>query len=229
MKAEDGITTGFARRGSKKWLQVAINLKPELLLSALRRGGAIEQQTSVTWQSPLREDAFLEYKDGLALNKAGITKLKEPLGSFWPPRGPVWDAIGTTSDGPLFIEAKAHIPEAATPATKASPQSLKLIKQSLAKARRFYAPKASADWSIHFYQYANRLAYQYFLRERNGINSTLVFLYFLNADDMHGPRSEDEWKGASRLIHAVLGVPQNLTHHRVFDVFLDAQLLQYTA
>jgi len=138
----------------------------------------------------------------------------------------MWDAIGTTSDGPIFIEAKAHIPEAATPATKASPESRKLIEQSLTKARRFYAPKARADWSIHFYQYANRLAYQYFLREMNDINSTLVFLYFLNADDMLGPTSEEEWEGASRLIHAVLGVPEDLTSHGVFDAFLDARLLQ---
>jgi hypothetical protein len=219
--------TELAKRGSKKWLQVAVNLKRELLLDALRRGGAINQQTSMTWQSPLKEDSFQEYKDSVALQKAGISNLKEPLDSFWPPRGPVWDAIGTTSDGdPLFIEAKAHIPEAATPATKASPKSLKLIKQSLTRARQVYAPKATADWSNHFYQYANRLAYQYFLREMNGVNSTLVFLYFLNDDDMRGPRSEEEWKGASRLIHAVLGLPETLTSHHVFDVFLDTRLLQ---
>jgi len=163
------------------------------------------------------------------LEKAGIVEreLKKRLRSFWPARGPVWDAIGVTSErGPLFIEAKAHIPEAASPATKASPESRKFIEGSLAKARQFYAPKAGADWSVHFYQYANRLAHQHFLRESNGINSTLVFLYFLNADDMLGPTSEEEWRGASRLIHAVLGVPKDLTSHAVFDVFLDTRLLQ---
>jgi len=139
----------------------------------------------------------------------------------------MWDAIGITSEGsPLFIEAKAHIPEAASPATKASPESRRLIDQSLAKARQSYAPRARADWSTLFYQYANRLAYQYFLREINVIRSTLVFLYFLNADDMLGPASEEEWQGASRLIHAVLGVPKDLTSHGVFDVFLDTRLLR---
>jgi hypothetical protein len=128
----------------------------------------------------------------------------------------------------MFIEAKAHIPEAASPETKASPVSRKLIEQSLTKARRHYAPKASADWGIHFYQYANRLAYQYFLRELNGINSTLVFLYFLNDHDMGGPKSEEEWHGASHLIHAVLGVPKDLTPYGVFSVFLDTRLLQDT-
>jgi hypothetical protein len=223
---EEGMVAEFARRGSQKWLQVAINRKPELLLGALRRSGAIAQQVAVTWKSPLAEDSFQEYRDGAAMEKANLTKLRKPLASFWPARGPVWDAIGTTLDGPLFVEAKAHIPEAATPATKASPKSRDLIDESLTKARRFYASKGTADWSIHFYQYANRLAYQYFLKEMNGIKSTLVFLYFLNADDMLGPTSEEEWRGASRSIHAVLGVPADLTAHRVFDVFLDTRLLQ---
>jgi len=181
----------------------------------------------VTWNSPLADDSFQEYRDSAALKKAGIAELRKPLHSFWPARGPMWDAIGITSEGsPLFIEAKAHIPEAASPATKASPESRRLIEQSLAKARQFYAPRGRADWSTLFYQYANRLAYQYFLREINVIKSTLVFLYFLNADDMLGPASEEEWLGASRLIHAVLGVPKDLTPHGVFDVFLDTRLLR---
>jgi hypothetical protein len=170
---------------------------------------------------------FREYRDHEALKKAGITELKRPLDSFWPRRGPVWDAIATTSEGgSLFIEAKAHIPEAVSPATRASPESRRLIEQSLTEARRIYAPRAGAVWSGSFYQFANRLAHQYFLRELNGIRSTLVFLYFLNADDMLGPTSEEEWKGASRLIHAVLGVPKDLTSHNVCDVFLDTRLLQ---
>src|SRR5579859_3544534 len=109
----------FARRGSQKWLQIAINRKPELLLEALRQSGALRQGTSVTWHSPLEADSFREYRDSIALAKAGIAQLKEPIHSFWPPRGPVWDAIGIISnDGPLLVEAKAHIPEAASPATK---------------------------------------------------------------------------------------------------------------
>ena len=43
---------------------------------------------------------------------------------------------------------------------------------------------------------------------------------------MLGPMSEDEWHGAVRLIHAVLGVPKNLNRYGVFDVFVDARLLQ---
>ena len=217
----------FASAGSQRWLQVAVNRRPQLLLSALRRSGAIGPRVSVTWCSPLEEENFQEYRDGKALEKAGITKLNKPLDKFWPARGPVWDALGITSEEhPLFLEAKAHIPETATPATRASPASRDLIEQSLKEARRFYAPRATADWSRLFYQYANRLAHQYFLRKANDVLSILVFLYFVNADDMLGPMSEEEWNGAVRLIHAVLGLPKDLTSYGVFDAFLDTRLLQ---
>jgi hypothetical protein len=181
----------------------------------------------VAWQSPLEAEEFCEYRDQAALAKAQIASLKRPLSEFWPARGPVWDAIGITSDGtPLFVEAKAHIPESASPGTRASAASRALIERSLIEARRFYAPRANAVWSGLFYQYANRLACQYFLKKVNGIPSTLVFLYFVNADDMLGPMSEEEWHGASRLIHAVLGLPKDLQSHGVFDAFLDVRLLQ---
>ncbi|MFZ0739417.1 MAG: hypothetical protein WA002_12100 [Candidatus Acidiferrales bacterium] len=216
----------YATKGSQKWLQIAVNKKPQLLLEALQRSGAVAAGSSVTWCSPLENESFRERRDIEALEAAGIRSLKAPLKTFWPQRGPVWDAIGITSNRtPLFIEAKAHISEAASPATRATPASQTLIDKSLAKARRFYAPKSTADWSRHFYQYANRLAYQYFLKSLNDIPSVLVFLYFLNDHEMHGPSSETEWNGASQLIHAVLGVPKDLTPFGVFDAFLDTKLL----
>jgi hypothetical protein len=219
----------FAAAGSQRWLQVAVNRKPQLLLGTLQRSGAIPPRASVTWCSPLENENFQEYRDGKALEKAGIVpgSLKKGLQEFWPARGPVWDAVGITSEGhPLFLEAKAHIPEAASPATRATPASLKLIARSLGEARRFYAPKATAAWHSLFYQYANRLAHHYFLTEVNSLRSALVFLYFVNADDMLGPMSEEEWHGAVRLIHAALGLPKDLTRYRVFEAFLDVRLLQ---
>ncbi len=221
--------TGFAAAGSQRWLQVAVNRKPKLLLGALQRSGAIPQRAALTWSSPLENENFQEYRDGKALEKAGIARasLKKPLQEFWPARGPVWDAVGITSEGrSLFLEAKAHIPEAASPATRATSASLELITKSLGEARRFYAPGATATWNNLFYQYANRLAHHYFLTEINGLRSALVFLYFVNADDMLGPMSEEEWHGAVRLIHAALGLPKDLTRYGVFDAFLDVRLLQ---
>jgi len=220
----------YALAGSQRWLQFAVNKKPQLLDSALRRSGAIGRRSSVTWQSPLESDGFREYRDRTALAKVGIGDLKKPLQAFWPARGVVWDALGITSEHvPIFVEAKAHIPEAASPATKASAESFKLIDQSLTEARRFYAKKSKAIWNGLFYQYANRLAHHYFLTQVNGLSSPLVFLYFVNADDMLGPMSEEEWHGAIRLIHAVLGLPKDLRTVGVFDAFLDARHLQDAA
>lgn len=204
-----------------------MNRKPQLLLSVLRRSGAIGLRESVTWYSPLESQNFKEYQDGTALSKVGILNLKTPLNQFWPRLGPVWDALGVTSEGrPLLVEAKAHIAELSSSGTKASPKSRSLIERSLDEARQFYAPRATASWSCLFYQYANRLAHHYFLRSVNGVPSILVFLYFVNAHDMLGPTSEEQWQGAVRLVHAALGLPNDLARHGVFDAFLDATLLQ---
>jgi hypothetical protein len=219
--------SSLAKAGSQRWLQIAVNKTPDPLLAALRRAHAIGPRATVAWHSPLQSDGFKEYRDHAALARAGLDHLhSRTLSEFWPARGPVWDAIGTASDGsPIFVEAKAHVPEAASPACRASAGSMLLIQRSLAEARRSYAPKATADWHGLFYQYANRLAHQYLVRRVNGIQSALVFLYFVNADDMHGPTSEAEWKGAIRLIHAALGLPAHLESHGVFDAFVDVRLL----
>jgi len=102
---------------------------------------------------------------------------------------------------------------------------MQLIEQSLERARKFYSPRSTSLWSGTFYQYANRLAYQYYLRELNQIPSILIFLDFINAEEMDGPSSELEWKGATRLLHAVLGLPANLEKHGVYHAYIDARQL----
>jgi hypothetical protein len=106
----------FTRAGSQRWLQIAIAHKPELLDAALHRSGAIDHDDSVVWKSPLLSDNFREYQDEAALRCLGIAKLpKRSLADFWPKRGPVWDALGMSKGGRfVFVEAKAHIPEAAS-------------------------------------------------------------------------------------------------------------------
>jgi hypothetical protein len=215
-----------ATRGSQRWLQVAVNHRPQVLHDALVRSGALQAGEHVTWRSPLEADDFREFRDDAALTLAGIANLRRRLADFWPARGPVWDAIGVTSAGrPLFVEAKAHIAEAASPGTRASESSKSRIVQSLEEARRFYAPRATASWCDVFYQYANRLAHHYFLREANALPSVLVFVYFTNDGEMNGPSSEEEWKGAVCLLHAVLGLPHDLRSKGVFEAFVDVQAL----
>ena len=213
--------------GSQRLLQLAVNRRPELLKSALRKSGALGRRESIEWVSPLDSDHHREYRDNAALSKLGIYKtVKVPLNEFWPARGPVWDALARTAEiRPILVEAKAHIPESASPGTKASTASRKLIEASLMATRKHLAPKSSAFWTGTFYQYANRLAYQYYLRKLNQIESSLVFLNFTNAVDMDGPTTEEEWHGATRLVHAVLGLPANLEHFGVYHAYIDAKLL----
>jgi len=217
----------MGRTGSQKLLQIAVGKHPNIIDAALREIGAINPNETVHWTSPLESEEYREYQDSAALKKLGVSdSLKVPLNEFWPRRGPVWDATGITGEGrPVLLEAKAHIPEAASPATSASPKSMQLIEQSLERARKFYSPRSTSLWSGTFYQYANRLAYQYYLRELNQIPSILIFLDFINAEEMDGPSSELEWKGATRLLHAVLGLPANLEKHGVYHAYVDAKQL----
>lgn len=219
--------TSFARAGSHRWLQVAVEGRADVLRDALDAPLRLAQGEQIRWVSPLRADGFAEFRDGEALRRLGVRILpKRSLAAFWPPRGPVWDALGKTSGGALiFVEAKAHISEAASPGTKASPKSRRLIESSLHEARGFYAPKASAQWSGTFYQYANRLAHHYLFRRVNGLPSHLVFLYFINATDVGGPGCVAEWQGAIRLLHAALGLPESLDDQAIHEVFVDVQLL----
>ena len=81
--------------------------------------------------------------------------------------------------------------------------------------------KPGCDWSKRFYQYANRLANLYFLRELNGIDAYLVFVNFLNDPDLDGPLSEREWRAAIKVLHEALGVRGKLPGKYVIDVFVD--------
>lgn len=221
--------TEFAARGSQRWLQIAVERNPDVLLEALRQPLRLALDETIYWKSPLRADGFAEYRDMEALRQVGIAKLpRRPLDEFWPQRGPVWDALGVTSRGvPVFVEAKANVPEMASNGTQAGESSLPLIEKSLAEARHFYAPRATAEWHRTFYQYANRLAHHYFLQQVNRLPSRLVFLYFLNADDVAGPSSRDGWRGAIQLLHAALGLT-NTVPEAVHDVFVNVRDLATT-
>ena len=63
------------------------------------------------------------------------------------------------------------------------------IEHSLATVKAFVKSRAPADWSTSFYQYANRLAHLYWMREVNGYDAYLVNLFFVNDREMSGPGS----------------------------------------
>jgi hypothetical protein len=224
---KEGPMIEFAKAGSQRWLQIAVEQSPSVMARAVRRAMGLPDGVTIDWVSPRQADDFREYRDGAALRRLGIPPLEvRPLSDFWPARGPVWDGLARTSDDRfLFVEAKAHIPELASPETRATPDSMTLIVKSLDEARRHYAPKAKADWSRTFYQYANRLAHHYLFRHVNGLPAHLLFVNFLNADDVRGPTKEAEWHGAIRLLHAALGLGESFDLH-VHDVFVDVNDLR---
>lgn len=221
------IQPQFARAGSRRWLQIAVNHAPAVLDEAFRDAHAIDSDETLRWCSPLAIEHFTEYRDQRAFAEIGITAFPiKPLDDFWPRRGPVWDGLAVTNQGNLvLVEAKAHIAEVHSPPSRAGEASRPKIQAALEEARKYYAPSSNKVWFKHYYQYCNRLAFHYFVAEVNQLPSKLVFLDFYNATEMHGPSSPDEWRGVSKLVHAFLGLPESLERHGVFHAYIDVRRL----
>ena len=205
-----------ASRGSRRWLQVLVNRCPELLNDAIRQRLA-EPPSDIDWRSPLADDYYAEYRDQSFLDRlAGSRHFRAPsqaqrdLREFWPRFGPQWDGLAVTDKGQIIlVEAKAHIPEMVTAPAQARGESARQkIQESLGLVKSFVNSKSPADWSTSFYQYANRLAHLYWMRELNGHDAYLVNLFFINDDEMNGPKSAVEWQAAIRLQESFLGVRQ---------------------
>jgi hypothetical protein len=159
-----------AIKGSQKWIQKLVNEKPDLLNSLIRTQIDLPETDTITWHSPLAEDGYAEYQDQTFLDLLDITLTKVPLSDFWPLKGPVWDGLGKSETGEVFlVEAKSHISEVLSPGTGAGVKSLKKIKKSLDKTKSFLHSTTKHDWTSTFYQYTNRLAHLYLLRALNEI------------------------------------------------------------
>jgi hypothetical protein len=99
-------------KGSKRWVQLLVNDHRELLDGPL---GKTLGTGSIAWRSPLRDDDFAEYRDIAALGLLDVQLTQRPLETFWPSRGPQWDALGVIGAGePVLVEAKAHVGELLT-------------------------------------------------------------------------------------------------------------------
>lgn len=221
------IIGGAARKGSRKWLQKVVNDQPEVLNWDIAKALGWKTAAPIHWVSPLKDDDYAEYRDKAFVDILKLDLKKVALEDFWPSRGACWDGLGKTDDGRIFlVEAKAHIREILTPPTGAkNARSLGLIKESLEATRMFVHAKGRHDWSMTFYQYTNRLAHLYFLRELNDIPAYLVFVYFVNDNEMDGPNSEEEWQGAIKLVHSYLGVRRNRLSRYIIELFIDVQQL----
>jgi hypothetical protein len=61
-----------------------------------------------------------------------------------------------------------------------------IIERSLYEVKLFLKVRNSDNWTQSLYQYANRFAHLYLLRELNGIPAFLVFASFVDDQEMHG-------------------------------------------
>ena len=134
----------------------------------------------IDWRSPLKSDDYAEYRDEDFLKKLGIlNKMKCPLSDFWPDNGPQWDALGVSGDEIILVEAKANIPEMVNPGTRARTESKRKIRNSLDKVKKYLNINNNIDWTGTFYQYVNRIAHLYYLREINKIKANLLFILLM--------------------------------------------------
>lgn len=217
---------GAATGRSRRWLQVLVNDRRDLIDPVVLRAVTARPGATIEWLSPLASDDYAEYSDDDFVARLKATDLQVPLERFWPTGGPEWDGLARTSDGRMvLIEAKAHIPEIVTSPTGATEPALSLIRHSLEETKAFIRCNAPCDWATAFYQFANRLAHLYFLRELNGQPTYLISIYFTHAPDVDDAPSEAEWRGALRLLHSYMGTGRNRLSPYVAQVFVDARTL----
>jgi hypothetical protein len=211
-------------KGSLYDIQTLINNCPILLNNKITQKQKSLANERIEWLSPLEKHSFAEYRDHDFIKLLGLTP-KSPLNNFWPKPGPQWDALGKSKSGIVFlVEAKANIPEIVTnPSGAIDSKSINLILRSLSKTKEYLNIKNDVDWSGKFYQYTNRLAHLYYLRELNGIDAYLVNIYFLNEKTVSGPKSVEEWQAAILVMKTYLGIRRHKLSKYVVDVFIDVK------
>lgn len=216
MKLGRGYPTRMPRRSrpelterSEHWLRIAVNERTAALNALIAALFKLDKDEQIEWMSPVASDQYAEYYDDAFLDRLGIRdELQVPLSDFWPASGPRWDALGRTASGKLIlVEAKAYIEEGVDFRSKAKhPASLEKIEKALAVTKDAFGAAPDASWQQPFYQYANRLAHLYFLRQLNGLDAYLLFLCFADAPDVPRPCSAAQWEGAVRLTEKCLGL-----------------------
>ncbi len=219
-----------AIKGSQKWLRILINNYPDLIAVDFRAKAALPADLKIDWLSPIATEGYAEYYDKGFIKTLGVELKHEPLENFWPDGGPHWDGLGKSATGDLIlIEAKAHIPEINSPATNAAGASLTLIQESLGRAKTFLESKSTTDWSKTYYQYTNRLAHLYLLRELNKLPAYMVNVYFVNDEERGGPTSIKAWQDKLKLLKAELGIEHTPLEKYCIDLFFDVKQFQKTA
>jgi len=111
--------------------------------------------------------------------------------------------------------------------TKAGTSSRRMIGNSFAEVKKYLSVSDTIDWTGTFYQYVNRIAHLYYLREKNKIKAHLLFIYFINVASVNGPKTKDEWLGAIKTMECYLGLTKNhKLREYIHDIFIDVNALR---
>jgi len=217
----------YGSKGSLKWVQELINSCPFVFNKELSNQLELDLE-EIEWLSPLKNDDYAEYRDDDFLIKLGLEEFKEQLHDFWPKRGPQWDALGKEKEHKKYflVEAKANIPELSSILTAYSKRSISQIRNSLNQVQDYLNCKPSICWESGFYQYANRIAHLYLLRNLCKVDAFLVFLYFVN-DHTRMPTSKLEWEGALKKQKQLLGLKNHKLQRFVIDIFIDVNKINF--
>ena len=213
--------TDVARHGSRELLQILINETPQSLERELRSTQVL--RGDVQWLSPLASDRFRMYRDNAFLDRLDVQLARRSLRDFWPARGPRWGALGRSGTTVLLVEGVTGVAEFDTACQATSSASRRKISSALSDTRSFLgAATSGADWTSRYYQYANRLAHLYLLRELNDLDAFLVIVHFLSPSTPT-PFPPDEWEDAMSELRACLGLPaeSEWLSANVRDVFID--------
>jgi hypothetical protein len=213
-------------KGSQIWIQDIINDYPVVLNTRIQEKIASLSGREILWISPLKSDDYAEYRDANFLKQLGLTKLSEKLGQFWPKNGPQWDALGRTSghkdrEAFILVEAKANVPELVSFCGAKAEESLDKISIGLDKTQGWLnCGEPRIDWKCGFYQYANRLAHLYFLREKAEKEAYLLLLYFVN-DPTHICTSRDAWDSALKIQKKLMGLSAENLSGKAIEIFIN--------
>ncbi|GGH27705.1 hypothetical protein [Paenibacillus segetis] len=204
-------------KGSFKQIQNLVNNFPSIINLKINEKTNCSEE--IIWLSPLKSDKYAEYRDKNFLGIIGHGNLCGELNNFWPSNGPQWDGLAKSVSKVFLVEAKANLPELiSSPSRAKSMKSIELINASIEKTKSFISDvEINADWTKRYYQYTNRLAHLYFLREQ-GIDAYLINLYFIGDKEVNGPETEAEWVIAKNEMESVLHLPSN---HRLRKYILD--------
>lgn len=213
--------------GSQKDLQILANQKQELLNKELSK--VLNKSITLEWLSPLKDDDYAEYVDQDFITRLGISsKIIKPLNEFWPNGGANWDGLAKDNDIVFLMEAKAHITEQMIDSSKATENSLRLIEKSLKETKEFLSVKSDISWcKENYYQYANRIAHLYYLREINKIDAHLLFIYFLNDKSVtEKSETKEDWEEAINEVYKSLKLERkNKLSDFVHHIFINTELL----